>query len=165
MWCSWTFFDTSDPVPLSERERQYLRDSHVRTCHSETDIEAEIGYLSAEIAGYGHLPEMAARLPAMKFRRDNLLRIQGLPGRRPWRPSDGESRCQSCGGMNPVWHTDNLVWNRVVGGTEREAPGILCPSCFLIQAEARGVGITGAWHLVPPPPRHRQDDNATGGTQ
>jgi hypothetical protein len=50
----------------------------------------------------------------------------------PWTPADGDSRCQQCGNPNPVWRAPHRVWNAVVGGDpDREAGGVLCPTCFL----------------------------------
>lgn len=50
---------------------------------------------------------------------------------RPWRPEDGDTRCQQCGRRNPIWWADTATWNLIVGGdASREAGGILCPTCF-----------------------------------
>lgn len=41
-----------------------------------------------------------------------------------------EQKCP-CGRRNPVWHASNPAWNLGMGGVaEREAGGILCPTCF-----------------------------------
>lgn len=58
-----------------------------------------------------------------------------------------------CGHPNPVWFCDSRLWNEVMGGDpDREATGILCPSCFADAADAHFDGgewrITG-WKLVP----------------
>lgn len=71
-----------------------------------------------------------------------------LTTRRPWQPSDGDTRCQRCGGANPVWRTNNALWNEVIGGNpEREAPGIVCPTCFMLLAEMRSIAVIPLWHL------------------
>lgn len=56
--------------------------------------------------------------------------------------NETESRCQSCGGHNPVWFAPNELWNRV---TEDKAL-IICPVCFIKLAEAKGIRPTG-WLL------------------
>jgi hypothetical protein len=61
------------------------------------------------------------------------------PAERPWRPEDGDTRCQECGRPNPVWFTDHATWNSVMGS---EA-GILCPTCFALKAG----GPPGRWYL------------------
>lgn len=62
-----------------------------------------------------------------------------------WKPSDGDTICQSCGQPNPCWFAANEIWNRVVP----ERSGVLCPSCFIKRAELAGVGTKDAWKLVP----------------
>lgn len=44
---------------------------------------------------------------------------------RPWRPQDGDTRCQECGSRNPVWWANNDDWNRLLPDD-----GVLCPSCY-----------------------------------
>ena len=44
---------------------------------------------------------------------------------RPWRPEDGDTRCQVCGRRNPVWWANNDDWNALMPDD-----GILCPSCY-----------------------------------
>jgi hypothetical protein len=61
--------------------------------------------------------------------------------RRPWRPSDGDMRCQKCGAMNPIWWVDDEVWN-VIADTRED---ILCPNCFMHLADSKGYG--GIWRL------------------
>lgn len=56
-----------------------------------------------------------------------------------------EDICQRCAGANVVWFTDNELWNRVIGES-----GILCPSCFVQMAEAKGINT--AWKLTPESP-------------
>lgn len=73
------------------------------------------------------------------------------PGHRPWRVSDGDARCQQCGGPNPAWWVPDEAWAAVVAGNANlEAPGILCPNCFIQKALASGFGRVGAWQLYPP---------------
>lgn len=61
-----------------------------------------------------------------------------------------ETRCDECGGVNPVWFAPNDVWNLVVGGPDAtdDPGGILCPICFIRKAEGAGVRPT-AWALSP----------------
>ncbi len=54
--------------------------------------------------------------------------------REPWKPSDGDTKCQKCFGLNPVWYCDSLMWNTVMGNDG----GILCPTCFMLKAQAAG---------------------------
>ena len=57
----------------------------------------------------------------------------------------GDMPCADCGTSdNPVWFTDNVFWNDVMG----EGRGlILCVNCFIIRAEWK-YKITG-WRLLP----------------
>lgn len=51
-----------------------------------------------------------------------------------------ESTCDRCGRTNHVWHTPAEVWRAVYGpGGQPSRQGVLCPSCFLDDAEASGV--------------------------
>jgi hypothetical protein len=153
LFCPWRHAFAADDV-LTERQQGFIRDQHVRTAHTEEEIRTEIGFIGEEVEQFGHLEGIAERVPMLRHRRENLLRLIGMPGRRPWRPSDGDSRCQWCGGWNPTWYVDSHVWNAVMGsGPLREAPGVLCPTCFLIQAQAKEIGATGAWEVRLPMPR------------
>ena len=54
-----------------------------------------------------------------------------------------EEICERCGNENvPGWYAPNDLWNRVVGCPN----GILCPQCFVQQAEA--AGERGPWLLT-----------------
>lgn len=57
-------------------------------------------------------------------------------------PLAPESMCERCKGPNVVWFAPNDLWNRV-------APelGILCPICFIREAESKGIVPTG-WMLT-----------------
>jgi hypothetical protein len=57
----------------------------------------------------------------------------------PWKPEDGDTKCQQCFAPNPLWFAPNEIWNQVIGKS-----GVLCPNCFLARAK-----IDGAWKLVP----------------
>lgn len=50
----------------------------------------------------------------------------------PWRPEDGDTRCQQCGQPNPIWWADNAQWNATVGGPDAtdDPGGVLCPTCY-----------------------------------
>lgn len=67
---------------------------------------------------------------------------------RPWRRSDTE-RCHDCNRSNPVWWVQDELWNNVMFA-ERER--VLCPPCFIREAEKVGIGRRGAWQLYPPSP-------------
>jgi hypothetical protein len=59
----------------------------------------------------------------------------------------------SCGHPNPVWYTDNRLWNEVMGGDPyAEAGGIVCWACFVLRADERFADRpmqVVAWRLVP----------------
>jgi DNA-directed RNA polymerase subunit RPC12/RpoP len=58
--------------------------------------------------------------------------------RRPWRPEDGDSRCQECGTEYLPWSVEDDLWNGVIG-TEENPRGegtVLCPTCFVRRAVA-----------------------------
>lgn len=57
--------------------------------------------------------------------------------------SGHETKCSLCGRYNPVWFTDNEIWNRVF-----PEGGVVCPICFITSAENHGIRPT-AWKLVP----------------
>jgi len=59
-----------------------------------------------------------------------------------------ESTCQRCGGPNRVWYAPSPLWNEVMRGGSingDEEYGIVCPTCFMVLAEERG--IAGCWRL------------------
>lgn len=62
----------------------------------------------------------------------------------------GESVCHRCGGPNVVWWAPSPLWNEVmrggdIGGAD-EFDGIVCPTCFALLAEERGVAQ--GWKLT-----------------
>ena len=59
--------------------------------------------------------------------------------------ADVEAICQECGGPNVVWFAPNPIWNLAV---DNERQLILCPVCFVVRAEARGINPT-AWVVSP----------------
>ncbi len=64
-----------------------------------------------------------------------------------------EDFCDRCDQPNPVWST--TLWIQVMGTTS----GILCPSCFVLEAEKKGYGKKG-WSLSqhrPPEDEEVQD--------
>ena len=126
---------------------------------------SEGGLLRAVEAG--HVPYFAAKMtrttpgasdPAMSgldtkrwCRRDEeawpcaAIRAAASPsGDRP-QSEHPEATCQRCGRPNPVWHTDNDLWNRIMGSPDNpRAEGVIvCPSCF---AEAAGTSV---WSFRP----------------
>lgn len=57
----------------------------------------------------------------------------------------GDIPCKYCGSKtNPVWFTDNVFWNAVVG--EIYSP-ILCVYCFIKEAEVKFD--VKAWRIIP----------------
>lgn len=71
----------------------------------------------------------------------------------------GDGPCMDCGTHDtPVWFTDNVFWNAVVGGpgTRYDPGGLLCPICFIRRAET--VTAPTGWKLTPEwPVRYRED--------
>jgi hypothetical protein len=89
----------------------------------------------AEVAEW--LGDVADQLRRARFHeRENYVRWKEAEtvlddlGIQDWEPMDGDERCQSCGRPNPVWFTDNDVWNTVMPDD-----GILCPTCFMLKAD------------------------------
>ena len=60
------------------------------------------------------------------------------------KPVDCDGPCADCGRPSPTWFAPNEVWNRVFP----ERVGIVCPTCFVVRAEAAGINPTG-WELRP----------------
>lgn len=63
----------------------------------------------------------------------------------------GDGPCMDCGTLdNPVWFTDNVTWNWVLGGdSARVDPGgLLCPVCFVARAHAAGLRPV-SWRIYP----------------
>lgn len=57
----------------------------------------------------------------------------------------GDGPCDDCGTLdNPIWFTDNVFWNDVMGD---EVGKILCPQCFVVRAESK-YRPTG-WRFIP----------------
>lgn len=83
---------------------------------------------------------MTYRLPQFLLRRLNT---------RPYfmgSLSYGDERCHACHAENSVWFVDSEIWNAVMD----DDGGILCPTCFMIVAEARElVEPNVIWKLVP----------------
>lgn len=85
----------------------------------------------------GHRPAAAQRLL------DAAL-LRAVDDVRPWRPEDGDTRCQHCGRPNPVWTAPDNVWNAVMG----DDGGVLCPPCFIARAEKTGL-TPPSWRVAP----------------
>lgn len=58
-------------------------------------------------------------------------------------PAAGEEICRRCGGPNPQWCAPSPLWNAVMRGRSIDGPSefgeIICPTCFMVLAEERGV--------------------------
>lgn len=66
--------------------------------------------------------------------------------------------CQRCDRTYGVWWADHHVWNEAVGGDpQREAGGLLCPSCFIDAATSAGISVL--WKIVPDDPHCFREDN------
>lgn len=62
-----------------------------------------------------------------------------------------ELLCEKCGHEHPVWFAPNAVWNAVIRGGDPGASdefSFLCPTCFIVLAEERGMRPTG-WMVAP----------------
>lgn len=63
-----------------------------------------------------------------------------------------ESTCDRCHRPNPVWWTPPEIWRSVYGGGQPTRQGVLCPACFIDDAEAAGVTApsgTPGWMVSP----------------
>lgn len=56
-----------------------------------------------------------------------------------------EAFCQECNQPNVVWFAPNNLWNAVVR-PNGEPDRVLCPNCFIRQAEAKGF-TRSAWKV------------------
>lgn len=73
-------------------------------------------------------------------------------GERPRTFRRGDNPCGDCGTKTnqPVWYTDNVFWNAVMGGEEvrgNEKGAIICPQCFMERAEKK-FAVQG-WRIIP----------------
>lgn len=66
----------------------------------------------------------------------------------------GDRCCQECHALNIVWFIDSDIWNRV-----RPDGGVLCVRCFVLAAEAMGIGTVGAWKLAPEGAQAERDES------
>lgn len=74
--------------------------------------------------------------------------------RRPWRPEDGDTRCQECGAANIVWYTDSQTWNWVTGGDSPGSVSVLCVPCYVRTAEDKMAAEAfklPAWYVTATP--------------
>lgn len=49
-----------------------------------------------------------------------------------------EATCDMCGGPNYRWFVESRGWNKAM--RDPYVASIVCPNCFMKQAEARGIG-------------------------
>lgn len=74
----------------------------------------------------------------------------------------GDNPCADCGAKeNPIWWTDNVFWNEVMGrqekfGSEDRRGNILCPICFIRRAEEK---FDCNWRLIPDFPWKKTKDS------
>lgn len=63
-------------------------------------------------------------------------------------PIDSEEICHRCGGANRSWSAPSPLWNAVMRGGSINGPWefgeIICPTCFMVLAEERGIA-SGWW--------------------
>lgn len=65
-----------------------------------------------------------------------------------------ECWCEHCDRAYPVWVAPSILWNAVVrapADAAGEVEPFLCPTCFAMLAESRGV-VPTAWVLAPETP-------------
>jgi hypothetical protein len=126
---TWTDVDTAYQRGLAEGRRQATED--VRALAA--------GWLKDG-------PDGAARVLAE--------RVLGLVG--PWETAEQsepsahpEATCHRCHGLNIAWSAPSPLWNAVMRGGaiggEDEFDGIVCPTCFAVLAEQRGIAVL--WRL------------------
>lgn len=64
--------------------------------------------------------------------------------------SHPEDFCDDCGRRNIAWFVVNDAWNRVIrrglDAASRPPDPMLCPSCFVLRAEAQGEPVS-VWEL------------------
>jgi hypothetical protein len=93
---------------------------------------------------YSDMPQDTGAIPGSREPSPGGLDPSGFD------PERSESRCDDCGGVNPVCFAPNDLWNLVIGGPEAKGDpgGFVCPNCFIGRAEAAGVN-RAAWKLEP----------------
>lgn len=65
-------------------------------------------------------------------------------------PDRHEGLCDRCGGVNVVWWADHDLWNATGRTDGADEWPFLCPSCFAVVAEQRGVvPAHTVWKMVP----------------
>ncbi|WCB94471.1 hypothetical protein DSM104299_03208 [Baekduia alba] len=61
-----------------------------------------------------------------------------------------ETTCRRCGGPNVSWFAPSPLWNAVMRGGSIDGPWefdeLICPTCFCILAEERGIASTWRVH-------------------
>lgn len=70
-------------------------------------------------------------------------------------PEVRELLCQRCDREYVVWYVPSYLWNEVVRAHGGDVDGVdhfLCPTCFTVLAQERGVTPTYAWKLSPGDP-------------
>jgi hypothetical protein len=60
-----------------------------------------------------------------------------------YQAAERELLCQWCDNDYPVWVAPDELWNQVADENEH----FLCPTCFAMLAEQRGVVENPIWHL------------------
>ncbi len=132
---------TDQPTPQSEAA-DVAQQEIERLKSRVEELEERRDYVVSELRMDKHaFDTLAIAVDSVAFIQSQRRRIEGALAR-----IDGtmpESVCHRCGGNNVVWFAPNEIWNQV------DAPeDILCPSCFVISAELKGITPTG-WRLAP----------------
>ena len=69
----------------------------------------------------------------------------------PAEPWEGNSPCQDCGARNIIWTAPHELWESVMECVPGiRTGGIICPTCFVRRAYAKGI-TQYVWYLVPKP--------------
>jgi len=76
------------------------------------------------------------------------LRFDGAPAE-PW---EGNGPCKDCGGRNWPWKAPHELWESVME-CEPGSGGVVCATCFVVRAHAKGLGLGNglAWLVAPVP--------------
>lgn len=65
----------------------------------------------------------------------------------PW---EGNGPCDDCGGPSIPWHAPHELWESVMECKPGHG-GLVCPTCFVKRAYAKGI-TRYIWDLIPRPP-------------
>jgi hypothetical protein len=123
---------------MADRPREVLRFEHADARDDVVIIAAydDLGIGPAVLFDGGGFMD-PGRLRA--YASDLLKAADWLDERHP------EETCRRCGGPNVSWSAPSPLWNAVMRGGSIDGPWefdeLICPTCFCILAEERGVAL------------------------